>query len=101
MIGVLGLTDFYLNTRATGVMSPQVFVPAAFAMSYSLQLFQSLVIFRELDHISHLNAVLSVAGAVVSLIGSFCLRPLDVDLMLPEEGDSSDAGACLETSSSS
>uniref|UniRef100_A0A7S0A4L2 Uncharacterized protein n=1 Tax=Pyrodinium bahamense TaxID=73915 RepID=A0A7S0A4L2_9DINO len=74
-MGLLALTDLYLNMRGARQMPAQVYVPTSFALSTALQYFQSLVIFREFQHMGTRHAVLSVAGAFASLVGALCIQP--------------------------
>lgn len=73
-IAFLGLIDFYLNMRATRLMSVQVFVPVSFVWSIGLQYFQSVVLFRELAELSSIHVVLSCGGAFMSLLGAICIQ---------------------------
>jgi len=73
-IAILGLMDFYLNLRATRLMSVQVFVPVAFVWCISLQYFQSVVLFAEFDDLNMVQAVLSITGACISLLGALCIQ---------------------------
>merc|ERR1712151_709140 len=65
-IGLLGLTDFYLNLRGAQRMPVQVFVPASFAISTSLQYFQSVAIFQEFTHSNFWHTFISICGAIMS-----------------------------------
>jgi len=74
-IGALGLLDFYLNLRGAKRMPVQAFAPLAFALGTSLQYFQSIAVFGELQHLSPVNAKLSVLGASMSLLGALTIKP--------------------------
>lgn len=79
-IAILGLTDFYLNLRATKLMAVQVFIPVSFAWCVTLQYFQSAVLFEELERLSAIRASLSVVGAFLSLLGAILIQAPKVDL---------------------
>lgn len=104
-IALLGLTDFYLNLRATRLMTVQVFVPVSFVWCISLQYFQSVVLFGEFGDLPYFKAVLSIVGAGISLLGALCLqlpKPDDA-LQLQKTSDGvpnapSQAGVDLECS---
>merc|ERR1712007_307079 len=53
----------------------QVFVPIVFAMSTSLQYFQSMFIFGEFSSVDLRTAFLSISGAVLSLAGALFIQP--------------------------
>jgi len=74
-IGVLGLLDFYLNLRGARRMPVQVFAPLAFALSTSLQYFQSVFVFGELRDPFAVDATLSLLGACSSLLGALIIKP--------------------------
>merc|ERR1712217_123035 len=73
MIALLGVTDFYLNLRGAQRMQVQVFIPVVFALSTSLQFFQSVAIFREFREMDTTCVVLSISGAVVALVGALLI----------------------------
>jgi len=81
--GLLGLTDLYLNMRGAKLMLVQVFVPTSFALSTTLQYFQSVVIFGEFRAMGAGQIILSVFGAVASLIGALCIQPREVTQSAP------------------
>jgi len=94
-IGALGLLDFYLNLRGAKRMPVQVFAPLAFALCTSLQYFQSVVVFGELQDLPPVNATISVLGACISLVGALVIRPprlwlLGRELVDDEEIDKND-----------
>lgn len=89
-IACLGITDFYLNLRGAQRMPVQVFVPISFAISTSLQYFQSIIIFREFDDMSSGNALLSICGALLSLAGALCIQPPRIGLLGRELVDKDD-----------
>jgi len=74
-IGALGLLGFYLNLRGAKRMPVQVFAPLAFALSTTLQYFQSIIVFGELQDLSPVHASLSVLGACISLLGALVIQP--------------------------
>jgi len=78
-VAILGITDFYLNLRATRLMAVQVFVPVSFVWCISLQYFQSVVLFAEFDGLDTLHAGLSIAGACISLLGAICIQLPKID----------------------
>lgn len=80
-IGLLGLTDFYLNLRGVQRMPMQVFLPISFALSTALQYFQSVFIFGEFREMDGLHAALSMCGALVSLAGALCIQPPRLSLL--------------------
>mmetsp|Transcript_72449 Transcript_72449/g.183380 ORF Transcript_72449/g.183380 Transcript_72449/m.183380 type:complete len:338 (+) Transcript_72449:67-1080(+) len=80
-IVLLGLTDFYLNLRGAASMPVQVFLPTAFALSTSLQFFQSIFIFGEFADMTARNAALSIWGALISLGGTLLIQPPRFDLL--------------------
>lgn len=92
-IGLLGLTDFYLNLRGAQRMPVQVFVPASFALSTSLLYFQSVVIFGEFKDMNVLHAALSILGALMSLFGAVCIQPPRLGLLGRELVDGKDEPA--------
>lgn len=84
-IGLLGLTDFYLNLRAAQRMPVQVFVPAAFALSTALLYFQSVAIFGEFRKMTASHAAVSICGACLSLLGALCIQPPQLGLLGREQ----------------
>jgi len=74
-VGVLGLIDFYLNTRGARLMPVQVFLPISFALCTAFQFFQSVAIFHEFSALEPVAAILSIVGALVSLIGTVMIKP--------------------------
>jgi len=83
-IAALGLTDFYLNIRGAKRMPVQVFVPMVFALSTSVQYFQSVFIFGELEAMSTAHAALSILGAALSLVGALTIQPPRLELLHTE-----------------
>lgn len=73
-IALLGLTDLYLNLRATRLMPVQIFVPVSFAWSTVLLYFQSVVLFAEFHDLPGIKAALSMTGAIISLLGALCIQ---------------------------
>lgn len=86
-IALLGLTDFYLNLRGAKCLPVQVFVPTSFALATALQYFQSITIFGEFKDMNQLEALLSMSGAALSLVGAIFIQPPRVtsDLCIIEE----------------
>lgn len=74
-IAALGLMDFYLNLRGAASMPVQVFLPSVFALSTTLQYFQSVVIFNEFKDLDPRWAAISLAGAGLSLVGAILIQP--------------------------
>lgn len=78
-ISLLGLTDLYLNLRATRLIAVQVFVPVSFVWCIGLQYFQSVILFRELSSLSSIHVVLSLGGAMLSLLGAIFIQLPQLD----------------------
>jgi len=74
-IAALGVTDLYLNLRGAKRMPVQIFVPTAFAFATSLQYFQSVALFGELNEMTTRDAALSICGALASLVGALSIQP--------------------------
>jgi len=87
---LLGLTDFYLNLRATRLLAVHVFIPVAFVWAISLQYFQSVVLFSELSGLSMGKVILSIGGACLSLVGAIVLQIPQKSEAAGQEQDKSD-----------
>lgn len=74
-VGVLGIMDFYLNSRGAQALPVQVFVPVSFALCTSLQLFQSIVVFQEFSEMDALSVTQTSCGAITSLVGAMLIKP--------------------------
>mmetsp|Transcript_45988 Transcript_45988/g.142509 ORF Transcript_45988/g.142509 Transcript_45988/m.142509 type:complete len:336 (-) Transcript_45988:20-1027(-) len=80
-IGLLGLTDFYLNLRGAQRMPVQVFLPTSFAFATLLQYVQSALIFGEFKDMDAHHRAVSVLGACLSLAGALCIQPPRLGLL--------------------
>jgi len=100
-IAFLGLTDFYLNLRGAKRMPLAVFVPLSFAAATSLQYFQSVAIFGEFSDMQPVDIALSLAGAVLSLLGALCIRPPKLGLLGASPESSLEIGLAVPSDDSS
>jgi len=73
-VALLGLLDLFLNLRGVRLMAVSVFVPVAFVWTISLQYFQSVALFSELEGLDAVHISLSIAGACLSLCGAIALQ---------------------------
>jgi len=74
-VALLGLTDFYLNVRATQRMPVHLFVPLAFAFGTALQCMQAMVIFDEFADMTVFCSTMTLLGAGLSLVGALMIQP--------------------------
>jgi len=73
-IAGLGLLDFYLNLRGLRRLEIGVFVPLVFGFTTMLQLFQSVVVLNEMEHVSVFRKAVSLCGACMSLLGALLIQ---------------------------
>lgn len=78
-VAALGLTDFYLNTRAAERLPVHLFAPVTFAFATSLQCMQAMLIFDEFVDMSLLCSMMTLIGAGLALAGALMIQPSQFD----------------------
>lgn len=74
-VGALGITDFYLNTRAAERMPVHLFAPLTFAFATSLQCLQAMIIFDEFINMSFFGSLATLLGVGLALTGALLIQP--------------------------
>jgi hypothetical protein len=74
-VAALGLTDFYLNTRAAERMPVHLFAPVTFAFATSLQCLQGMLIFDEFSDMSLFCSMMTLLGVGLALAGALMIQP--------------------------